>query len=228
MRKYLIHISVVVLVLMAGAVAVLAVTREPAPQKLSPEQTLRQLLEGNTRFVKQQMTSLAGWGKGGVRKSATPCAVVLSCADAHIPPELLFDRGLGCLFVLRVAGNIVNPALLGSIEMAVDQLGVPVVMVLGHERCGTVATAAAAKGSGSGNYGALLKAIEPAVRQAERRSAGASETELLEMAVELNAKMVAGSLTDRSALLKQKVGQGQLKIVAAKLADQGGKVVLLD
>lgn len=231
MRKYLIIIFVALVCLVCGGAVGIAVTVEPEQGKLSPDQVVRQLLEGNTRFVKQQMTSLAGWGKAGgasAPKAGRPCAVILTCADAHIPPELLFDRGAGCLFVLRIAGNIVNPALLGSIELAVEQLGVPVVMVLGHERCGAVATAVAAKGTGFGNFGALLKAIEPAVLQAERRRAGATEAELLEMTIDLNARMVADSLLDRSVVLKNRAGQGQLKIVAAKLDGDEGRVVLLD
>jgi carbonic anhydrase len=231
MRKYLIIIFVALGCFVCGGAVGRAVTEEPEQGKLLPDQVIRQLLEGNTRFVKQQMTSLVGWGKAGgasASKPGRPCAVILTCADAHIPPELLFDRGAGCLFVLRVAGNIVNPALLGSIELAVEQLGVPVVMVLAHERCGTVATAVAAKGTGLGNFGALLKAIEPAVLQAERRGNGATGAELLEMTIELHAKLVAESLIDRSVMLKNKAGQGQLKVVAAKLDSDDGRVVLLD
>ncbi len=231
MHKYLTIIFVALACLVFSGAVGIAVTKEPEQGKLLPDQVIRQLLEGNTRFVKQQMTSLAGWGKSAsiaANKAGRPCAVILTCADAHIPPELLFDRGAGCLFVLRIAGNIVNPALLGSIELAVEQLGVPVVMVLAHERCVTVATAVAAKGTGLGNFGALLKAIEPAVFQAERRGNGASGAELLEMTIDLNARMVAGSLLDRSVMLKSKAGQGQLKIVAAKLDSDDGRVVLLD
>lgn len=231
MYKHLTIIFVALACLVFGGAVGRAVTKAPEQGKLLPDQVIQELLEGNIRFVKQQMISLAGWGKAGgtsALKANRPCAVVLTCADAHIPPELLFDRGAGCLFVLRIAGNIVNPALLGSIELAVEQLGVPVVMVLAHERCGTVATAIVAKGTGFGNYGALLKAIEPAVLQAERRSHGASGAELLEMTIDLNARMVAGSLLDRSVMLKNKAGQGQLKIVAAKLDSDNGRVVLLD
>jgi carbonic anhydrase len=214
----------------SGTVSVAKTAVTVSAEKPTPEQSLRQLLEGNSRFVKQQMANLGTWGKAASNPGTTgvPCAIILTCADARIPPELLFDKGIGCLFVLRVAGNIVNPAMLGSVEYAVEQLGVPLVMVLGHERCGVVTAAMAARGSYQGNLGSVLKTIEPAVTQAARRHVGMAPAEVVELAIELNAKMAADGLSSRSAVLKRAVEQKRIKIVAAKLDEDCGKVALLD
>jgi carbonic anhydrase len=230
MRRIIVTWLLILVVLVCGSSLVVANTPGTMLEKMTPDGALRGLLEGNARFVKQQMTSLSSWGAAeGVAKSNRPCAIVLTCSDMRIPPEILFDKASGCLYVLRVAGNVINPAMLGSIEYGVEQLGIPLVMVLGHERCGVVSSVVAAKGSYQGNLGSLLKTIEPAVRKASTRAAGASSAEeLLELAIDMNARMVAGSLAERSSVVKRLMEEKQVRIVAARVAGNRGNVTLLD
>jgi carbonic anhydrase len=146
----------------------------------------------------------------------------------RIPPEILFDKAAGCLYVLRVAGNVINPAMIGSIEYGVEHLGIPLVMVLGHEQCSVVSSVMAAKGQFQGNLGGVLKTIEPAVRKASSRSSGAVPEELLELSIDINARMAANSLPERSSVVKRLVEEKQIRIVAAKVAGNRGTVSLLD
>src|SRR5437870_542082 len=134
---------------------------------IDPEQALQRLRNGNRRYAamkalrphqtRARRTSLA--------KGQQPFAVVVSCADSRVPPEIIFDQGLGDLFVLRVAGNIVDDHSLGSIEYAVDHLAVRLIVVLGHQRCGAVKAAKetiAAKGEAPAHIQSLVTAIQPA------------------------------------------------------------------
>src|SRR6059036_1627413 len=105
-------------------------------------------------------------------KSQHPFAVVLGCSDSRVPPEIVFDQGLGDLFVLRVAGNVINDESLGSIEYAVDHLAVRLIVVLGHQRCGAVKAekdTIAAKGEAPGHIQSLVTAIKPAVEATVNR-----------------------------------------------------------
>ena len=231
MQKFIIVVFLLLVLAGGSRATVTTQTDGQVQQPLKPDQVVKYLLDGNARYVKQKATGLQEWAKtfgDSLPKGSRPCAVILCCADLAIPPEVLFDKGAGCLFVLRVAGNVLNPAMIGSIEYAVEQLGVPVVMVLGHERCGVVAAAVAAKGEARGNYGSLLRTIGPAVRQATMRNAGGGAPELLELTIDQNALMVAENLADRSAVLKRLVDEGRVKIVAAKLAGDKGAVSVLE
>jgi len=115
-----------------------------------------------------------------------------SCSDSRVPPEIIFDKGLGEIFVVRVAGNVLDPVVLGSIEYAAEHLGSPLVMVLGHERCGAVTAAVDAKGKPEGNIGAIIKNIAPAVKQAKNEYKGKDKAELVETAINDNAKTSCG------------------------------------
>jgi carbonic anhydrase len=135
---------------------------------------------------------------------------VLACADSRTSPEVVFDQGLGDLFVLRVAGNVLNDETIGSIEYAVDHLGTQLIVVLGHERCGAVQAARdtiAAKTEAPGHIQSLVKAIQPAVEA----TIGA-DAETTAKANEMN---VAQALRDSAPILKEKVAAGSLAVVAA-------------
>ncbi|HEY4484757.1 MAG TPA: carbonic anhydrase, partial [Nitrospiria bacterium] len=110
---------------------------------LNPDKALTMLMEGNARYVEGKMLhpNQAADRMGELAKGQHPFAVILGCADSRVPPEIVFDQGLGDLFVLRVAGNIADDAVIGSIEYAVEHLGTTLVFVLGHERCGAVSAA---------------------------------------------------------------------------------------
>src|SRR5262245_40561826 len=120
------------------------VGQEPA-SGLSAEQALARLLAGNARFVahRERHPDITVRRRRALVSSQHPFAVILGCADSRVSPELLFDEGLGDLFVIRVAGNVVDDVVLGSIEYAVEHLGTKLIVVLGHEKCGAVSAAVA-------------------------------------------------------------------------------------
>ena len=197
---------------------------------VSADEALQKLLDGNKRYVESKMgacTASDAAARERLAKSQHPYAIVLSCSDSRVPPELIFDKSLGEIFVVRVAGNVADPIVVGSIEYATEHLGSPLIMVLGHERCGAVTAAVNSKGSPEGNIGAIIKAIAPAARKAKEMSRGKTSEELVECAVEVNAKAVAASLTRKSKLLAEQLKEGKIKIVAAKYDLDDGKVTLL-
>jgi carbonic anhydrase len=161
----------------------------------------------------------------------------LTCSDSRVPPEIVFDKGLGEIFVVRVAGNVPDPVILGSIEYAAEHLGSPLVMVLGHERCGAVAATVGAKGksTGSVNIDAIVKAISPNIKNAakeceacrgEAKCAETKKDAFIECVVDANAKTVAAGLIKKSKILKHLVEEKKLKIVAAKYDLDDGIVTL--
>src|SRR5436305_9248189 len=131
---------------------------------LSADQSLSRLLAGNARFVahKERHPDESSARRRELVSGQHPFAVILGCADSRVAPELLFDEGLGDLFVIRVAGNIADDAVLGSIEYAVEHLGSKLIVVLGHESCGAVSAAVASE-SASGHLSSLVTAIRPSV-----------------------------------------------------------------
>jgi carbonic anhydrase len=198
-----------------------------APPSVSPDEAMDRLMRGNARFAE-------GYGahpnSGAPRRAEVaagqrPFATILACADSRVAPELIFDQGLGDLFVVRVAGNVVDDAVLASIEYSVIHLGSTLIMALGHERCGAVkATIEALAGRGDPNdrdtkIGALAALIAPAVR-----ATPAGVADPLDAAVSLNAANAAGEILARSPPLRTRVVGGSLKIVAARYDLDDGRV----
>ena len=143
-----------------------------------------------------------------------PFAVIFGCADSRVPPEIIFDQGLGDLFVIRVAGHVLDAAALGSIEYAAVELGVPLVMVLGHQRCGAVKAAVEAVERGStvpGHMPTLVDAIRPAVAKAK-----GSPGDLLDNAVRAHVAVVVGQLQSSEPILAALVRANKVKIVGAR------------
>jgi len=197
---------------------------------ISADEALQKLMDGNQRYVESKMGACASsdaTARGKLARTQHPYAIILSCSDSRVPPELIFDKALGEVFVVRVAGNVADPIILGSIEYATEHLGSPLIMVLGHERCGAVTAAVSSKGKPEGNLGAIIKAIQPAVKKAKEIYKGKSNEELVECAAEVNAKAVAASLTKKSKVLAEQLKEGKIKIVAAKYDLDDGKVTLL-
>lgn len=197
---------------------------------VTADEALRKLMDGNKEYVEQKMTNQKMSCKTvreSLAKVQKPYAIILSCSDSRVPPEVIFDKGLGEIFVVRVAGNVPDPIVLGSIEYAAEHLGSPLVMVLGHERCGAVTAAVDAKGKPEGNIGAIVKVILPAVSQAKKEYKGKDKSQLVEAAIDDNIKLVEASLTKKSPVLKHLVKEGKVKIVAAKYDLDDGKVTLL-
>src|SRR5213595_3780476 len=152
-------------------------------------------------------------------KSQHPFAIIVSCSDSRVPPEIVFDQGLGNLFVLRVAGNVIDDHSLGSIEYAVDHLAVRLIVVLGHQRCGAVKAAKetiAAKGEAPAHIQSLVTAIQPAVEATVQGD--------LETTVRENVKNVVQALRSSAPVLKAKVDSGELKVVGAYYSLDTGSV----
>jgi carbonic anhydrase len=157
-----------------------------------------------------------------------PPAIVLSCSDSRVPPEIVFDQSLGEIFVVRVAGNVPDPVVVGSIEYAAEHLGSSLVLVLGHERCGAVTAAVNVKGKAFGNIGSIVNAIAPAVAQARKEAVGKDKAELVDVAIADNVKNVVANLTRQSPSLAKLVKEGGVKIVGARYDLDDGKVTLVE
>jgi len=194
-------------------------------------QAKRRLVEGNQRYVKGNMKACGASNAAARSTLATeqkPYAIVLACSDSRVPPEMVFDEGLGQLFVIRVAGNVPDPVVLGSIEYAAEHLGSPLLIVLGHERCGAVTAAVEAHGQAPGHLAAIVKAIGPAVTRARSTTQDRSTQGIVEAAVVENAREVAAALPTQSPLLKRLVTEGELEIVPARYDLDDGTVTMLD
>ena len=231
--------SAAVLGFVALAAGMAFATSASAPA-VSPEEALKNLMDGNQRYVENQMTGTKLCDlttRSSLAKSQHPYAIILTCSDSRVPPEIIFDKGLGEIFVIRVAGNVPDPVVLGSIEYAAEHLGSPLVMVLGHERCGAVKATVDSKGksSGSKNIDAIVKAVAPSVKTAakdcqackdDKKCADTRKDEFVECVVDANAKNVAASLTKNSKILNHLLHAKKIKIVAAKYDLDDGKVTL--
>jgi carbonic anhydrase len=181
------------------------------------EAALERLTRGNARFVADQTIEA---GRSQARRAEltdgqSPWAIVLSCADSRVAPELLFDTGLGELFVVRVAGNVANTSSIASIEYAVAHFGTPVIVVLGHQSCGAV-TAALAGGDSGPNLNHLLAHISHGIGEHEDRS--------VEAVVRSNAHGAAQELVTRSAIISEAVAHAKLRIVSAIYSLEDGSV----
>jgi carbonic anhydrase len=165
-------------------------------------------------------------------KGQTPFAIILGCSDSRVPAELVFDQGLGDLFVIRVAGNIVAPSQVGSVEFAVEQFGVPLVVVLGHTRCGAVeATVQALRQDASlnsPNIAAIVDRIRPAVEPLMAVARGTDVDGLVADAVRANVTVSVRQLSQGSAFLARQVRAGALQIVGAEYALETGVVEMLE
>jgi carbonic anhydrase len=195
------------------------------PSKVSPDEALERLMQGNARFVSGHLTHAGpeeiAEARSSVSKGQSPFAVIVGCSDSRVGPEIVFDQGLGDLFVVRTAGEVVDSAALGSVEYAVEHLGSSLIVVLGHESCGAVA-AAVAEAKAPGHIAAVLEAIEPAVKQTK-----GNPGDPVENAVRAQALDVAKQLQGAEPILSERVQSGKLKIVAARYDLSTGKVELL-
>jgi carbonic anhydrase len=201
------------------------------PVGMAPAEAMKLLQEGNTRFVAGQCTAdVCEATRVALAKGQAPFAIVLNCSDSRVPAELIFDQGLGKLFIARVAGNVIDPALLGSIEYGVLHLGTRLIVVLGHESCGAItATAGAIETHAKAEtpcIGDLVKRLTPAVQEAQKK--GLKGKELIEEASVINAKMVARQICSQSAPIGEEVKKGEVKIVPAKYFLGTGKVQFLE
>jgi carbonic anhydrase len=186
------------------------------------QQALKLLKEGNARFVSGKTTDIdtSVMKRKTLAAGQEPFAVIVGCSDSRVPPELLFDQGLGDLFTVRVAGNVVDPVVLGSVEYAVEHLHSPLVVVMGHEGCGAVA-AAVDGGEQPGDIPAILALIAPSVQQA--KSEGLTGDAELEKVTELNVRSSMDAV-NASPVVSHLVQEDKLQVVGAEYRLASGKV----
>jgi carbonic anhydrase len=186
-------------------------------------ESLKLLQDGNARFAGGKTVhphqDLARMKE--VAPQQKPFATIVSCSDSRVPPEILFDQGVGDIFVVRSAGNVLDEIGIGSVEYAAEHLGVPLVVVMGHKSCGAVKAAFAGGEKPHGHIGALVEAIAPAVAKtkAECKDGGTVDD-----AVRANTEMIVKSLRDRSDTVSHLIEKGKLAVVGAYYDIETGKV----
>lgn len=187
--------------------------------------SLRILMEGNQRFVEQK-TVHPHQNMDRVKEIAPkqkPIAMVLSCSDSRVPPEIFFDQGLGDIFIVRVAGNVLNDVNIGSAEYAAEHLNVPLIIVLGHKSCGAV-KAAVAGGEVPGHISSIVKELEPAVREAKKT---AKSENVAEAAAHINVENVVKKLSNSEPILSELIKEKKLSVIGAYYDVDTGKVDIL-
>lgn len=200
----------------------------PPPGGVTPDEALARLEEGNARY---RSDAQAGPRRDGGRRAETalgqkPFAVVLSCSDSRVPPEIVFDQGLGDLFVVRVAGNVAGGDEIASIEYGTGHLGAPLIVVMGHSACGAV-TAVVEGAHASGNLAGLLHPIIPAAERARKANPGASGAPLIAAAIEANVWVSIENLLGGSDELRALVSSGNVRVVGALYDLASGQVRIL-
>jgi carbonic anhydrase len=218
--------TVLAMLLLLGSCADLSFTNQAARPELSgrtPEQAWQRLKDGNERSAtdKPVRQDLGLARRRELARGQHPSAVVLACADSRVSPELVFDQGLGDLFVVRVAGNVAEPFMIGSIEYAVEHLHVPLVVVLGHSKCGAV-EAALAEGRPAGNLGRLIGEVHVG------KDLPAAPEVKLDAAIHNNVRHQAALLPERSRVLRAHVDKKELRIISGVYDLASGKVEWLD
>jgi carbonic anhydrase len=191
-----------------------------AQSNLTPDEAIKELMDGNARFAADKLTSFEldlKILKNDTVDKQEPFAAVLSCADSRVPVELVFDQSIGHLFVTRVAGNVATPEIIGSLEYGAAVLGIKAILVLGHANCGAVKATMYGKPV-PGQISSLFPHIQPAVDEAGHDLGGA---------IKANARIQADLLRKASPVLAEMVKDGKLKIVAGCFELDSGKVTLL-
>lgn len=211
------------------AVAVADTQSAESQAAMTPDEALGLLRDGNARFVTG--TTVRRDLREQVRQTSAgqyPFAAVLGCIDSRVPPELVFDTGIGDLFVARIAGNGVDEELLGSLEFATEVAGARLIVVLGHTRCGAVM--GACDGVEMGSLTRTLALLEPAIAAAREAVPGkhdSSNPAFVAHVTEANARLGASALVERSPILARLVQAGRLRVVPAIYDVDSGKVEFL-
>jgi carbonic anhydrase len=201
-----------------------------ATTTVSPDEALRLLKDGNQAYLAGRAIDPDAGGKRrhDLALGQSPMAVVITCSDSRVAPEILFHQGLGELFVIRNAGNTIDTVAMGSLEYAVAELGVPLIVVLGHERCGAVGAAVAIVEQGAsfpGSIGRMVEPIIPAVLDARRAGA----TDLIDASVRANVRRTVARLrTASEPFVLGPIKTGRLRIVGARYDLDDGKLDFFD
>lgn len=216
----------------AGGLTTFSGVADAQSRGLTPDQALARLKTGNADFLTGKARVATGDGRRRLElaKSQTPFAVLVGCSDSRVPPEVLFGAGLGELFIVRNAGNTVDTVALGSVEYGTLVLGAPLVVVLGHERCGAVKAAVEVVEHNTtfpGSIGQMIEPIIPAVLKARADHRGSKDA-LLDAAVRENVRRIVRRLRTGEPSFVKPLRDGALKIVGAHYDLDDGKVIFLD
>lgn len=193
-------------------------------QSLTAAQALKILKEGNQRYVAEKFSRqhLDKQRRIDIAPHQYPFAAVLSCSDSRVPPEIIFDHGLGDIFVARSAGHVLDSSIIGSLEYAVANLNVPVIVVLGHYSCGAVAAAASERDDFPGCIAHLTANIRPAIQEAKKQNG-----DLLKNAVICHTNLTMQQLSERSSVLDTAIKHNKLQVVGAVYDINTGEVIFL-
>lgn len=198
----------------------------PSTEGPTPAQSQQWLEEGNVRF---QAGATEGPRRDETRRSETfskgqhPFAAVLSCADSRVPPELLFDTGIGDLFVVRVAGNVADVDEIGTLEYGVEHLHIPLIVVVGHSKCGAV-TAVVDGAQVPPNIAKLVDNIIPAVETTRTRFSSLKGPALVQQAIRMNVRQAMSDLLTNSEIVREAVAKGEVKLIGAVYDINSGSV----
>ena len=202
---------------------------------MNPTQALEKLKAGNQRYVEASRNNTGLNTEFDLHNhtgSQTPFAIILGCSDSRVPAELVFNSGLGELFIVRVAGNIADPTQMGSIEFACQQFGSKLIVVLGHSRCGAVNATLGALTSPpqpiSPNLASIVDRVAPAVLPLVQQDGTGDQSEIAAKAVRANVEYSVQNLTTRSDVLKSLVENEEVKIVGAEYSLDTGRVEFYD
>jgi carbonic anhydrase len=202
---------------------------------VSALQALERLREGNRRFVsdvRAHDTLVSQTRRREVAARQEPFAIILGCSDSRVPAEIVFDQGLGDLFVIRVAGNIVAPSQIGSVEFAAGRFGTRLVVVLGHSTCGAVLATLEELGRPSGdqspNLRSIVDRIRPSVEPLLATGLGRDPDALVRQAVRINIRVSADHLRHGSGVLEQLIREDGLLVVGAEYSLETGAVDFFD
>ena len=201
------------------------VQTEKSQSKITPQKALKMLMEGNARYVENRsnVRDLQDQVKK-TSKGQYPFAVILSCIDSRVPVELVFDQGIGDVFSARVAGNVVNEDMLGSIEYGCKVAGSKIVLVLGHSSCGAVT--AACKDVKLGNITPLLSKIQPAVKQVMKKGVKLSP-DIIQKVSDVNVSYGISRIRKESKMLADMEKKGEIMILGAMYDVKNGTVSIL-
>ena len=201
---------------------------------ISAQEALQRLKDGNQNFVegKVQYKKLSHQQRADLADEQHPFAIILGCSDSRVPAEIVFDQGLGDLFVIRVAGNIVAPSQVGSVEFAAESFGCPLVVVLGHSHCGaiksTIHTLLNPNTTHSSNLMSIVNRVRPAVEILFQTDLKNDVDKLSQHAVKANVFASVNQLRHGSAVLENLTQQGKLVIVGAEYSLETGEVEFFD
>jgi carbonic anhydrase len=230
MSRAIAYIAAFSLTVLCGSAASRILLAADAQSAVTPDEARQLLTAGNERFASGKperpnsgLDRVRSTGKNG----QTPFATILSCADSRVPVETVFDRGVGDLFVVRVAGNVADRDVLASMEYATEHLGTRLIVVMGHTHCGAV-KAAVDNAQLDGNLPALVDQIQPAVQIVRQKHPDSSGKKLLEQSIEENVRVQIEQVAAKSPPLRRMLEKHEIEITGAVYDIETGRVKWLD